>query len=329
MPYSVCITGVAGFVGSHIADHIFQTTDLNIVGLDRLTYAGNLQRIEHLKGPRLRMVFHDFRQAFPAFLLRDIGNVRYVIHNGAETHVQTSLTEPERFIESNIVGTMNVLNACRSLGPEKVIYTSTDEVFGPAPAGMAFDEDGPVRPSNPYAATKASGETLCHAWFKSFGVQTIVTRTMNMFGEKQHPEKFFPLVLKKVLEGKMVPLHASRDGKMGSRCWIHARNQADAILFLLNNGVVGETYHVAGKEATNLQMAELIAGAANKVLLSETVDAETHRPGHDLRYALDDSKIHVLGWKPPVRFLDSIKKTVDWTIQNPEWLQMPEMSQSA
>jgi dTDP-glucose 4,6-dehydratase len=275
------------------------------------------------------MVFHDFRQAFSGALLRDIGEVRYVIHNGAETDVYSSLREPHRFIESNIIGTMHVLDACRSLQPEKVVYTSTDEVFGPAPDGVWFDEEAAIHPSNPYAASKAAGECLANAWFKSFGVSAITTRTMNMFGEMQYPEKFVPMVIRKLIQGEKIQLHASKTGEMGSRHWIHARNQADAILFILKKGKVGETYHVVGREYTNQQIASFIAEFANKVLVSETVDAETHRPGHDLRYALDGTKLRLLGWEPPVLFLESLKNTVEWTMKHREWLEPAEMSQSA
>jgi dTDP-glucose 4,6-dehydratase len=317
----ILITGAAGFVGSHLCDHVLANTDWNIIALDRLTYAGSLDRLAHLRGPRLTFLYHDFRAPFPLHILRALAPVRYVVHNGGETHVNNSLADPRLFTESNVTGTMNVLEACRELNIEKIIYTSTDEVFGPALEGVSYTEGDTIRPSNPYSATKASGEALCHAWHDSFGVPAVVTRTMNMFGERQHPEKFVPLVLKNVLEGNTVPIHASRTGRVGSRCWLHARNQADAMLFLLQHGAPGETYHVAGDEYTNIQIAELIARYAGRTLYSTLVDAESHRPGHDLRYALSDAKLRAMGWTAPVEFHASLKRTIEWSLANPLWLE--------
>jgi dTDP-glucose 4,6-dehydratase len=319
------LTGAAGFAGSHIVDHILQTTDWEIVGLDRLSYAGSLDRLkEHRGNPRLNFVFHDFRAVFPTSLLKRIGKIHYVIHNGAETHVDRSLLLPGDFIESNVVGTFHVLEAARRIGVERFIFTSTDEVFGPAPPGVSYEEDDPIKPSNPYSATKAAGEALCYSYFKSYGLPVVTTRTMNMFGEKQHPEKFVPLVMKKVLDGERVPIHAAKyEGVVavcGSRNWLHARNQADAILFLLEHGRDGQTYHVAGIEKSNSDIAELVAQFVGADLRKVFVDAVTHRRGHDLRYALADDKIRSLGWKPPVEFLPSLEKTVLWTLAHKEWL---------
>jgi dTDP-glucose 4,6-dehydratase len=317
---TIAITGAAGFVGHHLCDHVLATTDWNIVALDRLTYAGRLDRLAHLRGPRVNFIFHDFRAQFPPHVLRALGPATYLVHNGGETHVNNSLTDPRLFMESNVTGTMNVLEACRALSIEKMIFTSTDEVFGPAPEGVSYVECDPIRPSNPYSASKASGEALCHAWHDSFHVPTIVTRTMNMFGERQHPEKFVPLVLKNALHKETVLIHASASHKVGSRCWLHARNQADAMLFLLHNGAPGETYHVAGDEYTNSEIAALIGKFAGVSIHSKLVDAESHRPGHDLRYALSDFKLRSMGWKAPVEFRASLQRTVEWTLANPEWL---------
>lgn len=328
----VLITGISGFCGSHIAQHIFANTDWDVIGLDRLSYAGRLDRIAHLKGPRLKMVFHDFRAEFPSSVLRSIERADFIIHNGAETHVDRSLKCPEVFLQSNVTGTMNVLEAARKVRCKRLIYTSTDEVFGPAPEGTAFKESDELRPSNPYSAAKAAGEMLCHAYHTSFGVPAVITRTMNMFGEMQHPEKFVPLVMRKILRGEPVTIHAGPDGRMGSRCWLHARNQADAILFLLRYedvdewpvkaSIDGSVWHIAGKEYTNYEIAERIFWAMPvEAWKSETVDAVSHRRGHDLRYALDGSKILSLGWNPPVEFEESLQRTVAWTMEHREWLE--------
>ncbi len=316
----VLLTGGAGFAGSHIVEHLLAQTDWEIVVLDRLNYAGTLERLSHLQSPRLRFVFHDFRAQFPELVLAKLGRIDYLIHNGAETHVENSLHDPELFVQSNVVGTLHVLNAARTLKVERFIYVSTDEVHGPAPDGVDFREDAAIRPSNPYSAAKAGGEALAFAYSKCFQVPVIITRTMNLFGERQHPEKFVPMTIKKVLQGETVTIHGTHDGRIGSRKWLHARNQADAQLFLLQHGNIGETYHIAGEERTNLEIASEIASAVGLPLDYRVVDYHSQRPGHDLRYSLDDSKLRSLGWNPPVSFGESLVRTVQWSLNNPEWL---------
>ncbi len=316
----ILLTGAAGFVGHHVCDHLVANTDWKIVGLDRLTYAGKLSRLAHIPKDRLEFVFHDFRAEFPDSVLRQLGHIDYIIHNGAETHVDNSLREPEVFVQSNVLGTFHVLEAARIIGCQKFVFTSTDEVFGPAPEGISYKENDPVKPTNPYSASKAGAEALCYSYFKSFDVPVIITRTMNVFGERQHPEKFVPLVMRKILRGESVPIHASPEGVSGSRHWIHARNQADAILFLLDVGCPGETYHIAGDERTNFDMANWIANYMGSELKFQFVDANSHRKGHDLRYALSDAKLRGLGWKPHVSFGESLRRTVSWTLRNREWL---------
>ncbi len=316
------ITGGAGFAGAHIVEHLLAQTDWEIVVLDRLNYAGTLERLSHLQSPRIKFVFHDFRAQFPDVVLRKLGRIDYLIHNGAETHVENSLHDPELFVQSNVVGTLHVLDAARKLGVERFIYVSTDEVHGPAPDGVDFREDAAIRPSNPYSAAKAGGEALAFSYFKAFQVPVIITRTMNLFGERQHPEKFVPMTIRKVLEGATVTIHGTKDGRIGSRKWLHARNQADAQLFLLQNGVPGETYHIAGHELSNLDIALFIAETLGEIFKFDIVDYHSQRPGHDLRYSLDDSKLRSLGWNPPVRFAESLVRTVRWSVEHPEWLGM-------
>ncbi len=332
---SVLITGGAGFAGAHLCEHILHKTCWDVIVLDRLTYAGSLERLRDVArdfGPRLKVVYHDFRAAFPDVVLRKLDGVRYVIHNGAETHVDNSLRDPLPFVESNVLGTMHVLDACRKLRPENVIYVSTDEVHGPAPDGIDFREDAPMRPSNPYSASKVGGEALAFAYWRSFALPVTITRTMNLIGERQHPEKFVPMTLGKVLRGEEVTLHGTTKGRLCSRKWIHARNQADALLWLLREhgamredtppmDIVGQMYHIAGEERTVLEVAQWIAEAAGRRLLHRVVDVEQARPGHDLRYSLDDSKLAGLGWKAPVPLRESLVRTVEWTIRHGrEWL---------
>jgi dTDP-glucose 4,6-dehydratase len=325
------ITGGAGFIGSHIVEHLCRNTDWNIIIIDRLNYAGRLDRLlpccakhEHFNcrdNPRVRFEFFDFRAAFPDWLLERLGGVDYIIHAGAETHVENSLHRPGSFVESNVVGTFNMLEAARRIpGLKKFVYVSTDEVHGPAPGGVDFREDAPMNPSNPYSATKAGAEALVLAWAKCYQLPAIITRTMNNFGERQHPEKFIPMCIKKVLSREDITIHG-RGTQSGSRKWLHARNHADAILFLLRRDTgPGEIFHVAGLEQTNLAIAQRVSAICAKGLRYKLVDFHASRPGHDLRYSLDDSKLRGLGWVPPVDFAASFEQAVRWTLEHPEWL---------
>ncbi len=337
------LTGCAGFSGPHIAQHILHGTDWEVIGLDRLSYAGSLERLRSTReefGDRFKFVFHDFRAAFPSSVLHMLEGVSYVIHAGAETHVERSLQNPLPFVESNVLGTLHVLNAARNLGVEHFILVSTDEVHGPAPDGVSFGEGATIRPSNPYSATKAGAEGLAYSYWKSYRLPVTITRTMNLFGEMQHPEKFIPMCIRKIRDGEVVTIHGTPDGKSGSRKWLHARNQADALLFLLkcagahdytldeqlwycgHDPIVGETFHIAGEEHTNLEIAQFIAADMGKELRYELVDFHRTRPGHDARYSLDDSKLRSTGWHPPVEFRESLRRTVEWTLrkENEKWL---------
>jgi dTDP-glucose 4,6-dehydratase len=334
----VC-TGAAGFAGAHIVSHLMANTDWDIIALDRLSYAGSLERLAQWQGnPRLRFVFHDFRAAYPISVMKVLDGARYFIHNGAETHVERSIQDPEPFVTSNVVGTMNTLQAAKALGVDHFIYVSTDEVHGPAPPGVDFTEESPVRPSNPYSASKAGGEALAFAWWKCYRLPVTCTRTMNLIGEMQHPEKFVPLCTKKVLHDEKVIIHGKLDasGKwtIGARKWIHARNQADALLFLLKlqakeglrsgcGSTHGETYHVAGEERSNLEIAQFVAKTLGKKLDYEVKDIHQDRPGHDLRYSLSDEKIKALGWRPPRPFEESLRCCIEWSVrpENLAWLE--------
>jgi len=324
---AVLITGGAGFAGSHLAQHICDNTDWDVVILDRLTYAGSLERLVDIRRDytdRLRVVFHDFRASYPPSVLHALRNVRWIIHNGAETHVERSLHDPETFCQSNVLGTLHTLEMARSLKVEHFIYVSTDEVLGAAPDGIDFDELAQIRPSNPYAASKASGEAMAFAYWKAFKLPVTITRTMNLFGERQHPEKFIPMTIRKLLKAQPLTIHGDASGRSGARKWLHARNQASALLFLLRHTQPkAETYHIAGEEHTNLEIAQLIADEIGTDFAYEIRDFRRERPGHDFRYSLDDSKLRSLGWFPPVPFEESLRRTVKWSIrpENRYWLE--------
>lgn len=326
MPDTLVLTGGAGFSGAHICEHVLHNTDWNVIVLDRLSYAGSLERLRDTLNDfptRLRFCYHDFRAAYPMSVLHQLSGARYFIHAGAETHVENSLHDPALFVESNVMGTLRTLEAASALGVEHFIYVSTDEVHGPAPDGVAFTEDDPLRPSNPYSATKAGGEALAYAWWKCFRLPVTISRTMNLFGERQHPEKFVPMCIRKILSDEPITLHGDRHGKRASRKWLHARNQASALLFLLQNTRgCGESYNVAGEERDVQQIADIIANEMATDYQFEVVNYHAQRPGHDMRYSLSDAKLRALGWFPPVPFEESLRRTVKWSIrpENMQWL---------
>lgn len=315
----ILLTGAAGFAGAHIAEHFIERTDWEIVSLDALTYAGRLDRLAHLPAKRIRALYHDFGEPLPDELLKELDGVQYIIHNGAESHVGRSLVNPGTFVRSNVIGTFNILEAARRLQPDTFLYVSTDEVFGPAD-DVSYKESDPLRPSNPYSASKAGGEMLVQSYHAAFGLPTLVSRTMNMFGERQHPEKFVPMTVRKILDGQTVDIHVGPDGRPGRRQWLHASTQAAALLFMLGFGRRGEAYHVGGIEKNNAEMAALIAEAAGRRLLSRPVDVLAEHGGHDLAYEIDDSKLRALGWQPPARIESALRATVKWTAAHPEWL---------
>lgn len=322
----ILVTGACGFVGSHILEHLTRNwspyiKDIEVIAMDGLTYAGRLDRIEHLRHKNVKFVYHDFRNSLSS-VLKQIGDVDFIIHNGAETHVSRSFANPGIFVESNIIGTLNVLEAARILKPKKFIYVSTDEVLGPA-KDVPFDEQSELQPTNPYAAAKASGEVLAHSYYRSFGVPVVITRTMNMFGERQHPEKFVPMTIKKILAGQKVLIHGKQiDGQWvsGSRNWLHARVQVDALEFLLYHGRDGEIYHVGGTAISNRDIAQIILEATSKYSFAWDW-MEPNTPIHDFSYSLDGSKLKVLGWSYPSDVYEDLKKTVQWTVQHQEFLE--------
>lgn len=328
------ITGGCGFLGHHVVEHFIKSSDAEIVVLDKLTYASGgfdrLRDIECYDDRRVTMLAADFTKPIVGGLASEIGPVDFILHLGAETHVDRSIVDATPFVISNVLGTQRILDFARTLPALKLmIYASTDEVYGPAPAGVLHKEGDPPNPTNPYAATKLGAEALCLACANTHGVPVAITNTMNLFGERQHPEKFIPLVIRKVLADESVTIHASPDKKRaGTRFYIHCRDWATAAEFLMERccnmtrAMPRERYNIVGKrEVSNLELAQFIADCIGKPLRYEMVDFHSSRPGHDLRYALDGSKMATMGWRPPVGFEAALRKTVEWTLDNPRWLQ--------
>ena len=351
----VVITGGCGFVGAHFVEHFLKNTNWDIVVLDKLSYASEgfdrLRDIEAFDDKRVLSLAVDFTKPLSEGVKQEIGNVEYIFHLGAESHVDNSIINPEPFVISNVLGTMHMLDYAKELN-ERIyktqnvgvttmmgksnfkcfFYFSTDEVFGPAPEGIMYKEEDRHNPTNPYSAAKSGGEMLVKAYRNSYKLPAIITRSMNIIGERQHPEKYIPMIINKVLAGETVTIHANSDKtKAGSRFYIHARNVADGYLHLINkieskevdiDGIIGQDFHITGEqEVDNLELAQMIAKILGKELKYEMVDFHSSRPGHDLRYALDGGKMKKWGWEPPKTFKESLKKTIEWFIDNRNWLE--------
>lgn len=326
---TILITGGAGFVGHHAVEGVLKNTNWDIIVLDRLDLSGNLHRLIDIdvweeESNRVSFIWWDLKSPINFDIEAD-----YVWHLAASSHVDRSIEDPVLFAMDNVVGTTNLLNACRKFEPEKIIYFSTDEVFGPAPDDVEYKEWDRYNSGNPYAASKAGGEEMAVAFANTYGLNIMITHTMNVGGERQHPEKFIPMCIRKIRDGETVTIHANEDKTVsGSRYYIHARNVCDALLYLMEFGECldgsGEEgkYNIVGeREVSNLELAEMIADSVGKELKYEMVDFHSSRPGHDLRYALDGDKMKDLGWVPPKETEEWIDDVVKWSLKNPQWLE--------
>ena len=325
----IIITGGCGFIGHHFVEHIFKNTDWEIVIFDKLSYASNgferLRDTDTLNNNRVKVFTNDLTNPLPEGIIKEIGlNVDYIVHMAAETHVDNSIKDPKLFIDNNIYSTLNMLEYAKKLPNLKMFfYFSTDEVFGPALGDTLFKEWDRHKPTNPYSASKSAAEQICIAYENTYKTPLMIVNVMNAFGERQHVEKFIPLCIKKLLNNEKIYIHSYPDKKTsGTRFYIHARNIAEAVLFLIKNGKNGEKYNISGeREVSNLEMAQMIARFMNKELDYELIDFHSSRPGHDLRYGLDGSKLFEMGFKLPINFEESLRKTVEWTLENQKWLE--------
>ena len=341
----ILLTGGAGFIAHHTIRHLLQNTDWEIVSLDRLDYSGNLNRIADMMNEfdketqkRVRIVYHDLRAELNEMLCADLGDFDYIVHMAASSHVDRSIEDPMCFVLDNVVATCNILNFGRKQkNLERFIYFSTDEVFGPAPKGVNYKERDRYNSTNPYSATKAGGEELCVAFENTYDMPIYITHTMNVFGERQHPEKYIPMCIRKVRDNESITVHSNpQKTKAGSRHYIHAKDVAEGVHFLMNSKIdfndrsqdpmgVGKNFKfnlVGPEEIDNLTLAKTIASVQGKELKYEMVDFHSQRPGHDLRYALDGSLLKNMGWEPSIKFTDRVAEVVNWSLNNPVWLEI-------
>lgn len=328
MNKTILLTGGCGFIGHHFVEHIFLNTNWNIIIIDKLTYASHgLERLRDtgvIDSERVKIFTYDLVNPLSIGLKKELGKVNYIVHMAAETHVDNSISTPISFINNNIMSTVNMLEYARTLKELEIFfYFSTDEVYGPALGNKLFQEDERHNPTNPYSASKSGAEQICVAYHNTYNVPVMRINVMNAMGERQHVEKFIPKVIKKILNDELVEIHSYPDKKTsGTRYYIHSRNIAAGVLFLLENGVIGESYNLTGeKEVSNLEMAQIIANTIGKQLKYEMVDFHSDRPGHDLRYGLDGNKMKKMGWSLPVDFETSLKNTVKWSMKNQKWLE--------
>lgn len=335
----ILLTGGAGFIGHHLAKTILDSTDWNLIIIDKLTYASygfdRLREEGILENPRVTIFTYDFSQPISSGMANEIGQVDYIIHMGAETFVEKSIEDPLPFVQSNVIGSSRLLEFAKTQTALKhFIYTSTDEIFGSALQGQQFKEWDRYNSSNPYAATKAAGEEMALAFANTYGIPVLITHTMNVFGERQHPEKFIPKAIRHILDNKVLSIHADKTRTMpGSRFYTYARNFSHALLFLLQKAecevqIEGEEinwkrdkFNITGeREIDNLELTQIIGRIMGKEPKYELVDFHSSRPGHDLRYALDNSRILSLGWRPKFGLEESLESTIRWTLDNPKWL---------
>ena len=324
--------------------YLLKNTNWDIISLDRLDYSGNLNRLDNILSQnkkdfksRVKIVYHDLKSEINPWIKKEIGDVDIILHLAAGSHVDRSIDYPMEFVLDNVVGTANILEYSRQINEskqlERFIYFSTDEVFGPAPKGVDYQENDRYNSTNPYSATKAGGEELSVAYENTYGLPIYITHTMNVFGERQHPEKFIPMCIKKIRDGECITIHSDKTKKIpGSRHYIHAEDVAEAIHFILTNkfeqeidfgGAKCPKFNIVGaEELNNLELAQIIANCQNKELRYEMVDFHSSRPGHDLRYSLSGEKMKKLGWQPSIKLTERIKQVVEWSLNNQNWIEL-------
>ena len=338
MSKTILVTGGAGFIGSAVVRHIIENTQDNVVNVDKLTYAGNLESLESVENnPRYAFEQVDICDAKALARVFEHHQPDAVMHLAAESHVDRSIDGPAAFIETNIVGTYTLLEAARaywnSLNDEKKAafrfhHISTDEVYGDLEGtDDLFTETTPYAPSSPYSASKASSDHLVRAWLRTYGLPTIVTNCSNNYGPFHFPEKLIPLMILNALDGKPLPVYGN--GQQ-IRDWLFVEDHARALYKVVTKGEVGETYNIGGhNEKANIDVVRTICSLLEELVpnkpegVAKYEDLITYvkdRPGHDVRYAIDAAKIgRELGWKPQETFESGIRKTVEWYLNNKKW----------
>jgi dTDP-glucose 4,6-dehydratase len=329
----ILITGGAGFIGSAVIRRLITTTDVTVVNIDKLTYAANLTSLDSVRNSERHIFYHadvaDREQMRDIFKEYQPGAV---LHLAAESHVDRSIDGPSDFIDTNIIGTYTLLEAAREYWTQLAVenrdnfrfhHVSTDEVYGSLKKTGYFTEVTPYRPNSPYSASKAASDHLVRAWYKTYGLPTLVSNCSNNYGPYQHPEKLIPLVIHKALRGEPIPVYGKGDNV---RDWLYVEDHVSALLEIATRGTPGEVYNVGGcNEKQNIEVVREICSILDEIRPSQDsyknlITFVEDRPGHDQRYAIDAAKIAgELGWKPTESFASGLRKTVNWYLDNQSW----------
>lgn len=330
---NVLVTGGAGFIGSNFVKYMLGNYPYYIVNLDALTYAGNLENLKEIENnENYTFVKGDIRDRALVEKIFSEYEIDTVVNFAAESHVDRSITEPEIFLTTNVVGTQTLLDVAKTnwkIHPEdkysfeykegvKFLQVSTDEVYGALGKTGMFTETTPLSPNSPYSASKASADMMVRAYHETFGLPVNITRCSNNYGPYQFPEKLIPLMINNCKQEKALPVYG--DG-MQIRDWLHVKDHCSAIATVLHKGVIGEVYNVGGNnEKANIEIVKLIIAALGKS--EELIKYVADRPGHDRRYAIDNSKItSQLGWTPSYTFENGMKETIEWYLENQAWME--------
>ena len=313
---TLLVTGGAGFIGSHFIKHILKKYEnYKIINLDKLTYCANLKNLKEVEAnPNYSFIQGDITDSA---LVDDLAKKSdYIINFAAETHVDNSIKNPENFVKTNVYGTYVLLEAAKNNNVEKFLQISTDEVYGSIEIGK-FSENSPLAPNSPYSASKASADMLARSYFKTYNLPILITRCSNNYGENQYIEKLIPHFINNLMNNKKIPLYS--DGS-NVRDWIYVLDHARALDNVLHKGKIGDIYNIgANEEKTNLEITKIILKQMAKTL--DMVEFVEDRKGHDKRYAIDNSKIKSLGWKPEKSFNDGIIQTINWYVNNIDWIK--------
>lgn len=320
---TVIVTGGAGFIGSNFVFYQLKNhPEDRVICLDKLTYAGNLSTLEPVMTHKnFRFVKVDIADREAVYNLFEEEKPDIVVNFAAESHVDRSIENPEIFLQTNILGTQVLMDACRKYGIKRYHQVSTDEVYGDLPldrTDLFFTEDTPIHTSSPYSASKASADLLVLAYYRTYKLPVTITRCSNNYGPYHFPEKLIPLVISRALADEPIPVYGKGENV---RDWLYVEDHCSAIDLVIRKGREGEVYNIGGhNEKTNLEVVKSILSYLGKP--ESLINYVTDRPGHDMRYAIDPAKIHnELGWLPATKFEDGIKKTIDWYLDNKDWWQ--------
>ena len=319
----IIVTGGAGFIGGNFVYYELKNhPEDEIICVDKLTYAGNLETLEDaLKNPKFKFVKADIADREVIYKLFEEEHPDIVVNFAAESHVDRSIENPEIFLQTNIMGTQVLMDACREYGITRYHQVSTDEVYGDLPLDrpdLFFTETTPIHTSSPYSASKASADLLVLAYHRTFKLPISITRCSNNYGPYHFPEKLIPLIISRALADEPLPVYGKGENV---RDWLYVEDHCAAIDLVMRKGRVGEVYNIGGhNEKTNLEVVKTILKQLGKP--ESLITYVTDRPGHDMRYAIDPTKIHdELGWLPATKFEDGIRQTIEWYLNHKEWWQ--------